>query len=146
MTDVLTPVRKTRELPCPPQAAFALFTDRIGDWWPTEAFSVTGDRVRSVIFEPVVGGHVYETDDAGDRHDWATVVAHDAPHRLELDWYPGRSPAEATRVEVSFTATAAGCTLELVHGGWPADRSEQRANYETGWDHVLAPLVTLAGA
>jgi hypothetical protein len=146
MTDVLAPVLKTRELPCTPDAAFALFTDRMGEWWPTAAFSVAGDRVRSVTVEPLAGGHVYETDDAGTRNDWATVIVHEAPHRLVLDWYPGQSPDQATRVEATFTATDTGCTLRLEHGGWPAGDDERRKSYDTGWDMVLAPLVSLAGA
>jgi hypothetical protein len=146
MTDVLTALVKTRDLPCSPTAAFALFTDRMIEWWPVATHSVAGDRVRTLTVEPVVGGHVFEVDDAGERHDWATVVAHEAPHRLELEWYPGHTPADATRVEVTFTASATGCTLRLVHDGWPVDRGESRDSYDRGWDTVLTPLVTLAAA
>lgn len=145
MTDVLTPVLKIRELGCSPEAAFTLFTDRMGDWWPTATHSVAGDRVRTVTVEPLVGGHVYETDDAGTRHDWATVIVHEPPHRLVLDWYAGQSPDRATRVEITFTPSATGCTLRLEHSGWPASDDDRRESYETGWDVVLAPLVVRAG-
>jgi uncharacterized protein YndB with AHSA1/START domain len=144
MTDVLAPVVKVRDLPCPPEVAFALFTDRISEWWPTESHSVARDRVRKVVVEPLAGGHIYETDDTGTRHDWATVVIHAAPHRLLLDWYAGNTPAEATRVEITFTETASGCTLRLVHDGFTADGP--RGGYDKGWDVVLAPLVTAAAA
>jgi len=144
MTDVLAPVVKTRDLPCPAEVAFALFTDRITEWWPTAIHSVAGDRVRKVVVEPLAGGHIYEVDDAGTRHDWATVVAHEAPHRLLIEWYAGGTPDDATRLEVTFTETASGCTLRLVHDGFAAPGP--RDNYDSGWDVVLAPLVTAAAA
>lgn len=146
MTDVLTPVVKMRDLPCPPEVAFALFTDRISEWWPTATHSVAGDRARKVVVEPLAGGHVFETDVDGNRYDWATVVVHAAPRRLLLEWYAGRTPDEATRVEITFTETESGCTLRLVHDGWPRADTESRDSYDRGWDAVLAPLVTLAEA
>lgn len=150
----LSPVVKVRVLPCPPETVFALFTEQMGAWWPVTPHSVAGDRVASVTVEPRVGGHVYETDTAGVRSDWATVTAYDAPRRLALDWYAGRTPDRATRVEVTFTASGpdpttgagTGTTLRLVHDGWPAGDAARRDDYEGGWDVVLAPLVTLATA
>ena len=97
MTDTITAVVKERTLACSPEVAFTLFTDRIGEWWPVDPHSVAGARVASITVEPLVGGFVYETDDAGARVDWALVTLYDAPHRLVLDWYPGRTPDEATR-------------------------------------------------
>jgi uncharacterized protein YndB with AHSA1/START domain len=141
MTDTLTAVVKERTLPCPPEVAFSLFTDRIGEWWPVEPHSIAGARVAFITVEPLVGGFVYETDEAGVRHDWATVVEYAAPHRLVLDWYAGHTPAEATRVEVTFTEAGDGCTLRLTHTGWADDAADRRASYDTGWDLVLDALV-----
>ncbi|HET9422829.1 MAG TPA: SRPBCC domain-containing protein, partial [Nocardioides sp.] len=141
MTDTLTAVVKERALPCPPEVAFALFTDRIDEWWPVEPHSVAGARVASITVEPLEGGYVYETDEAGVRVDWALVTLYDAPHRLVMDWYPGRTPDEATRVEVTFTEAGEGCLLRLSHTGWTDDAAERRASYDTGWDLVLDALV-----
>ena len=145
MTDTLDAVVKERALACPPEVGFALFTDRIGEWWPVVPHSIAGDRVASVTVEPLVGGHVYETDDTGLRRDWATVLVFDAPARLVLDWYPGRTPAEATRVEVTFTDAEGGCLLRLEHTGWSAGRHEHRLSYDSGWDVVLAGLAASLG-
>lgn len=144
MTDVSTSVLKTRDLLCSPESAFALFTDRMAEWWPVASHSIAGDRVRTITVEPMAGGHVFETDDAGVQSDWATVVAHEAPHRLVLDWYPGHSPDDATRVEVTFTATETGTRLRLEHSGWPAGATDRRASYDTGWDLVLGQYVAQA--
>lgn len=138
MTDLLTPVLKVRELPCSTAVAFTLFTDRMGEWWPIETHSVAGDRVQTITVEPVVGGHVYETDDAGVRRDWATVVVHEAPHLLVLDWYAGQTPDDATRVEITITPSGSACRLCLEHTGWTA--SGVRDNYDSGWDLVLDRL------
>ena len=142
MTATLTAVVNERSLPCPSEVAFALFTDRIGEWWPVEPHSVAGDRVASITVEPLVGGFVYETDDAGVRVDWARVTLYDAPHRLVMDWYPGRTPDEATRVEVTFTELESGCLLRLVHSGWADDAADRRASYDNGWDLVLGALAS----
>jgi len=142
MTDTLTAVVKERTLPCSPEAAFTLFTDRMGEWWPVDPHSVAGARVASITVEPLVGGFVYETDDAGVRVDWALVTLYDAPHRLVMDWYPGRTPDEATRVEVTFTPTETGCRLRLVHSGWDAATADRRAGYDTGWELVLDALAS----
>ena len=141
MTDTLTAVVKERTLACSPDVAFTLFTDRMGEWWPVDPHSVAGDRVASITVEPLVGGFVYETDVAGVRVDWALVTLYDAPHRLVMDWYPGGTPDEATRVEVTFAEAGDGCLLRLTHSGWDADAAERRASYETGWDLVLDALV-----
>ncbi len=141
MTETLTAVIKERALPCPPEVAFALFCDRISEWWPVEPHSIAGARVASVTVEPLEGGFVYETDDAGTRRDWATVLLYDVPRRLVLDWYPGHSPAEATRVEVRFTESGDGCLLRLTHSGWADDATDRRASYDSGWDVVLDALV-----
>ena len=140
MTETRTAVVKERALPCPPEVAFALFTDRISEWWPVVPHSVAGRRVASVTVEPLEGGFVYETDDAGVRRDWATVLRYDVPRTLVLDWYPGRSPAEATRVEVTFAESGDGCLLRLTHSGWTDDAADRRDSYDAGWDLVLDAL------
>ena len=137
MTDTITAVVKERTLACSPEVAFTLFTDRIGEWWPVDPHSVAGARVASITVEPLVGGFVYETDDAGARVDWALVTLYDVPHRLVLDWYPGRTPDEATRRRGHLhrdrdRLPAAAHALRLA-----ADAADRRASYDTGWDLVL---------
>jgi len=144
MTETLTAVIKERALPCPPEVAFALFTDRITEWWPVEPHSIAGADVSFITVEPLEGGFVYETDNAGVRHNWATVLLYDVPRKLVLDWYPGHSPADATRVEVTFTEAGDGCLLRLTHTGWSDDAAERRSSYNTGWDLVLDALIQAA--
>ena len=115
--------------------AFALFTDRIGAWWPMATHSVFGEHA-TVSFED---GQLVERA-AGQRTVWGEVLAWDAPHGLRLTWHPGIDADEATEVDITFTEEDDGVVrVRLVHTGWErrAD-SDVRASYETGWVIVLS--------
>lgn len=145
--DALAAVVKTRTVPLDPDAAFALFTDRMGDWWPTASHSVAGDGVTEIRFQGRLGGRVVEVTDDGDEHSWADVTAWDPPHRFVLSWHPSPAPVAASDLEVTFTAADDATVVRLVHTGWErfGDRAEDlRENYRDGWDHVLAPYVATA--
>ncbi|RPI04718.1 MAG: ATPase, partial [Actinobacteria bacterium] len=51
--------------------AFALFTERIGTWWPTQTHSIGEERVAEVVFEPRVGGRLIERLDDRTEYAWA---------------------------------------------------------------------------
>lgn len=140
----LSPIHKTIEVEAPIEVAFRVFTEEMGTWWPTETHAMDEGRVLEIVFEPRVGGRVYEVAEAGEG-DWATVTAWEPPHRLVLAWKPNTRPTPPTEVEVRFEALGPGRTrLELVHGGWEhlaeeaADAAEGRTSYLVGWDPVLA--------
>ena len=130
-------IAKTLKVDLAPAEAFDLFARRMGDWWPVESHSVAagrGARPDAVTVEPRTGGAVYETS-RGERSDWGRV-AHWVPgERLDLDWWPGRTEADATRVSVRFTPEGDGTRVDLTHAGLGADR--KRA-YGAGWDMCLA--------
>lgn len=139
----IAPVVKTRTLPLPPEAAFALFTERIAEWWPTSTHSIGGDAVAGVRFEGRVGGRVVEVHADGSEHAWADVLAWDPPRRLVLSWHPSDEPVAASRLEVRFRVAGAGTELLLEHGGWEelgARGGELRESYDTGWEPVLGRL------
>lgn len=147
----LPPVVKTRIVPLAPEAAFDLFTTRMGEWWPTASHSIAGgdahDDVVEIVFEPGVGGRVLEVTERGDQHAWADVMAWEPPHRFVLAWHPSPAPVAASDLEVTFTATDDGTEVRLVHTGWErfGDRADElRRDYDGGWDHVLAPYVGAA--
>lgn len=132
-------IRKTVLVDFPPEAAFELFTARIGSWWPVRSHSYGGDEVTDVVLEPGVGGRVYEVTSGGEQ-DWASVLVWEPPHRLVLDWQIG--DARGTEVEVRFLPEGPGARVELEHRGFGA--SDPRGRYERGWDVVLAPYVESA--
>jgi uncharacterized protein YndB with AHSA1/START domain len=145
MTD---PIRKSVTVPLGPHAAFRLFAERMGDWWPGETHSVSarhGARPRAVTVTPRPGGHVTETTPDGRQARWATITAYEPGARLAFDWHVGQRPdEEATQVEVTFTPVETGTRVDLVHDGF-ARRKETaalaQAGYRGGWAVVLASFV-----
>jgi uncharacterized protein YndB with AHSA1/START domain len=144
----LAPLHKSVRVPQQPAEAFRLFTAELGAWWPLATHSVGGDRALGVELEPAVGGRIVETYGAGDPQEavWGTVLAWEPPSLVRFTWHPGTPVAEATEVEVRFTAVDEGTLVELVHQGW--DRrpqgAELRARYGPGWELVLGCLASAA--
>jgi uncharacterized protein YndB with AHSA1/START domain len=132
--ETLAAIRKTITVDVPVEKAFETFTRQMASWWPSASHRVF-EEGSTVIFEEHVGGRVFERAADGDEADWADVLAWEPPHRFVLRWRvnPKRG---ATEVEVTFVPDGDGTRVELEHRGW--DDAEGRANYQTGWDPVLA--------
>ena len=139
-TTTIEAVHKTVLVDFAPEEAFHLFTAGIASWWPVTSHSYGHDTVTDVVFEPHVGGRVYEVTPTGEQ-EWGTVRAFDPPSGFVLDWLIGQ--AAGTEVEVRFTPEGMGSRVELEHRGFAA--SEPRENYASGWDVVLAPYAEAAG-
>jgi len=137
----LAPVVKRITVRLDPAGAFDLFTREMSRWWPLRTHSCAADSAVSVQVEPRVGGQVMEVARDGSRAPWGTVLAWEPPRRFAMTWHPMSDPAQATRIEVSFTAhSGGGCEVELVHSGWEArgvDADAWRTRYEGGWVAVL---------
>ena len=138
-TTTIGAVRKTLLVDFTPEEAIDLFTAGIASWWPVGTHSYGGDAVTDVVFEPRVGGRVYEVTAAGQQ-DWATVRTFDRPNGFVLDWLIG--DASGSEVEVRFTPEAPGSRVELEHRGFGA--ADPRERYAVGWDVVLTPFVERA--
>jgi DNA-binding transcriptional ArsR family regulator len=138
----IMPVRKTCTVPLTPEAAFALFTRRIGEWWPVGTHSISTDEsaVAGLRFDGRVGGRVVEVTTDGREHSWADVLAWNPPTRFVLSWHPSTEPLAASRLEVSFRPVAAGTEVLLEHSAWEEfgeSGGKLRDDYDTGWDLVL---------
>ena len=135
-------ITKSILLPCPPERAFALFTDRISDWWPPERRH-TGDP--GSVITLANGQRFFERDGAGREVDLGAVRAWDPPARLELDWFPGTDPAHPTRVEVRFVPEGEGTRVLVHHGPAPGSEAlfrQRAARYEASWTLVLSALAS----
>ncbi|HEU4449371.1 MAG TPA: SRPBCC domain-containing protein [Gaiellaceae bacterium] len=147
-TQRIEPVRKRVLVEAPVEHAFRVFTERIGEWWPVRTHSVHEDLAETAVLEPRLGGALVEVWRDG-REQWGTVTVWEPPRRLVYTWHPGYSVTEATEVEVRFTPQEGSTLVELEHRGWEArgERAAQiRANYESGWDPVLARYEAAASA
>jgi uncharacterized protein YndB with AHSA1/START domain len=84
---------------------------------------------------------------SGAEAEWGRVLVWEPPWRLVMNFYPGRTPAGATQVEVTFQAVENGTRLTLTHRGWEQSVPETQARYAgyvTGWDLVLGSYVDQA--
>lgn len=135
--ETAAPVVRTVHVRCAPEAAFALFTDRITDWWPLQRFGLYEAETLGVWFE---GERLVEKSKSGDEGVWAEVLEWSPPGRFAMSWHPGTPPEDATIVEVEFLAIDDGTQVVLTHHGWErlGDRAaEARASYDGGWLSVL---------
>jgi uncharacterized protein YndB with AHSA1/START domain len=140
MQAAIEPVRRSVTVRRPLDDAFRLFTDGIATWWPFESHSIGEDKVETAVFEPHVGGELYEQQRDGTRCHWATVLAWDPPSRIVLEWKVNPAAVAATELEIRFTAEGDGTRVDLEHRGWERlgeAAEEARSSYGDGWQLVL---------
>jgi len=144
---MIEPLRISFEVECRPDHAFRTWTERASSWWPHQ-HTASQAAGTSIIFEPGPGGRIFERTAAGTEIAWGQVTAWEPPRRLAYSWHIATDPAEATDVEIVFTALDGTRTrVDIEHGGW--DRLAERgqpwrdANH-AGWDGVLPSYVAAA--
>ena len=122
MTETInTSVRKTVVVAAPVERAFAVFTDRFGDFKPPE-HNLLRSPIVETVFEPRVGGHIVDRAADGSECRWARILVYEAPHRvvfswdIDPQWQLESDPARASEVEVQFIAESEHSTrVELQH-------------------------------
>lgn len=133
------PLRISFDVACSVDHAFAVWTSRIGAWWPAD-HSVTG-RPAAVVIEAGVGGRIYERGEDGVEHDWGEVTTWQPPERLAYRWHLARDRADATVVEINFAAVGPASTrVDIDHRGWERLGSSAplwRERNQLGWDSLL---------
>ena len=133
------PVVKSVTVRCPPAVAFRRFTEEIGSWWPL-ATHHTSDDPQSCALEGRVGGRVFERSKDGAERVWGVIEQWEPPRRLAFSWQVRLTAEEAQRIEVTFTPTAGGTHVELVHSGWEKlgdAAAARRDGYDKGWVRVF---------
>jgi uncharacterized protein YndB with AHSA1/START domain len=141
---LLPPVVRSVHVRRSQQDAFAVFTERIGDWWPLQLHGIYQADTAGVWFE---GERVVERSTAGEESVWADVVSWSPPERLVLLWYPGGTPEDGTLVEVTFTPDEDGTRVVLSHSGWEVlgdEAAQGRAAYAGGWVAVVEEYQRIA--
>jgi uncharacterized protein YndB with AHSA1/START domain len=146
--EVIEAVRKEVVVPGTADRAFRIFTEGLGTWWPLLTHSVGQESAVTVTMDCRPGGRIVEQVADGNEHVWGTITSWDPPERVGFTWHPGRSDDNPTHVEVTFAAEGEGTRVVLEHRGWERwqDGARYRANYETGWNPVLARFVEAGSA
>ena len=114
-------VRKEIVVHSPIDRAFDVFTTRFGDFKPPE-HNLLGAPLAETVFEPWVGGNIFDRAVDGSECRWARILAYEPPHRVVFSWDISprweivTDPALASDVEVRFFTDTPGRTrVELEH-------------------------------
>lgn len=143
------PIRKSVVVNAGIERAFALFVERFDAIKPRE-HNLLGSPIVQTVFEPRVGGHIYDVGSDGSRCQWSRVLAYQPPTRIVFSWDIGPTwqlesdPARASEVEVRFIAEEPDRTrVELEHrhlerhgDGWPS--VARGVGGDAGWPLYLA--------
>jgi uncharacterized protein YndB with AHSA1/START domain len=149
-------VRRHIVVEAPSDKAFSVFTERLGDFKPPE-HNLLEAPIAETVFEPRVGGHIYDRATDGTVCRWARVLVYEPPRRVVFSWDIGPTwqletdPENASEVEVRFIEETADRTrVELEHRnidrhgpGWEA--VADGVGQEQGWPLYLARYAALFG-
>ena len=132
----------------PIERAFRVFTDDFDRIKPREHNMLAVD-IAETVFEPHIGGRVFDRGVDGSEYQWARVLAFEPPKRIVFSW--DLNPqwqiepdlAKTSEVEVRFIAEGPERTrVELEHRhldrhgeGWPIARDA--VGGEGGWPLYL---------
>lgn len=140
----------------PIERAFTVFTERFGDFKPKE-HNLLGAPTVETVFEPRVGGNIYDRAPDGSECRWARILAYEPPTRvvfswdLNTRWSIETDLGNTSEVEVRFVAETPNRTrVELEHrhldrhgSGWEGIRDGVDA--EDGWPLYLDRYAALFG-
>ena len=155
-TQADTVVRTEIVVEAPVERAFRAFTERFDQIKPRE-HNMLGADIAESVFEPRVGGRVYDRGVDGTECQWGRVLAYEPPGRIVFSW--DISPqwqietdlAKTSEVQVRFVAEGDDRTrVELEHrhldrhgDGWDGMREGVRG--DQGWPLYLQRFAGAAG-
>src|SRR5581483_3169957 len=116
-----TTVHASIVVDAPLARAFEVFTEEFGRFKPPE-HNLLGVEIAETVFEPRVGGHLYDRGVYGSTCHWARVLVYEPPTRVVLSWDISPTwqietdPAKTSEWEVRFTAETDDRTrVEIEH-------------------------------
>jgi uncharacterized protein YndB with AHSA1/START domain len=157
MTQAATAVvRRQIVVNAPIDRAFTAFTERFGEFKPPE-HTLLDVPVTATVFEPRVGGHIYDVGADGSECRWARILAYDPPTRVVFSWDIGptwqieTNPGLTSEVEIRFVAESPSRTrVELEHRhidrhgpGWESIRDG--VDTDSGWPLYLSRYQSFFG-
>ena len=102
-----TSVRSEIVVDAPIERAFAVFTEQFDRIKPRE-HNMLGVDIAETVFEPRVGGSIYDRGVDGSECRWARLLAYEPPERVVFSWDIGPTwqietdPGRTSEVEVRF--------------------------------------------
>jgi uncharacterized protein YndB with AHSA1/START domain len=130
-----TLVRTSIVVDAPVERAFRVFTEDFDRIKPRE-HNMLAVEIAESVFEPQVGGHIFDRGVDGSVCHWARVLAYEPPDRVVFSWDISpqwqieSDPEKTSEVEVRFVAESPERTrIELEHrnldrhgAGWESER------------------------
>jgi uncharacterized protein YndB with AHSA1/START domain len=152
-----TAIRTSIVVAAPIDRAFSVFTEDFGKFKPPE-HNLLEAEIAETVFEPRVGGSLYDRGVDGSECRWARVLAYEPPARVVFSWdispqWQIETDLEKTsEVEVRFIEETPDRTrVELEHRnldrhgeGWEGVRGA--VDSEGGWPLYLERFAELFGA
>jgi uncharacterized protein YndB with AHSA1/START domain len=147
-------VRTQVVVEAPIERAFSVFTEDFGSFKPPE-HNMLDVEIAETVFEPRVGGNLYDRGADGSECRWARVLAYEPPDRVVISWdispqWQIETDLEKTsEVEVRFISESPERTrVELEHRnldrhgeGWEGVRGAVES--EGGWPLYLQRFAEL---
>jgi uncharacterized protein YndB with AHSA1/START domain len=144
----VTSVKHSVVVEAPIARAFEVFTKDFGQFKPPE-HNLLGVKIAETVFEPRVGGYLYDRGIDGSECRWARVLAYEPPNRVLLTWNISprwqieQDPEKVSEWEVRFTAeTPERTRIDIEHrklerhgAGWEGVR--EGVDGERGWPLYL---------
>ena len=152
-----TVVRKELVVQATIDRAFAVFTERFGDFKPRE-HNLLDAPITETVFEGHVGGYIIDRGSDGSECRWARILVFEPPHRVVFSWDISPQwqvqvdPERASEVEVRFIAESEQRTrVELEHRhlerhGPSWESVSTGVDGENGWPLYLARYAALFGS
>jgi uncharacterized protein YndB with AHSA1/START domain len=116
-----TSVRREIVVEAPIERAFRMFTQDFGSFKPPE-HNLLDVEIAETVFEPRVGGHLYDRGVDGSECRWARILAYEPPSRvvfswdIDPQWRIETDPEKTSEVEVRFVSeTPERTRVELEH-------------------------------
>ena len=149
-----TSVKTSIVVEAPIARAFKVFTEDFGRFKPPE-HNLLSVPIAETVFEPRVGGYLYDRGIDGSECRWARVLAYEPPNRVLLSWNISpqwrieTDPEKVSEWEVRFTAeTPQRTRVEIEHRklhrhgeGWEGERDGVAG--DQGWPLYLRRFADL---
>jgi uncharacterized protein YndB with AHSA1/START domain len=138
-----TSIRHEIVVQAPIARAFSVFTEDFGAFKPPE-HNMLSVEIAETVFEPHVGGRVFDRGVDGSECSWARVLAYEPPDRVVISWdinprWQIETDLEKTsEVEVRFIAEASERTRVVLE-------HRNLDHHGDGWDAVREGVDGLAG-
>ena len=152
-----TTVQASVVVNAPADRAFKLFTEQFDRIKPRE-HNMLGVDIAESVFEPRVGGRVFDRGADGSECQWGRVLAYEPPARIVFTWDISPTwqietdPDKSSEVEVRFVEDGPDRTrVELEHrhldrhgNGWEGTR--EAVSSDQGWPLYLQRFSAVADA